>query len=175
VIGASPDIAELEARLRLLYKRARLIRHADLPGPIATPLAFAAAVGCQPMGVAKTLLMAAEHRQTAVEPHRAPPFAAVVLAAPDLADLGAVADTLGAERARLATHRELGLLGLAPGAVSPFWMGHIPVYIDVALLALTTVYVNAGRRGIDVEIAPADLAELTKATVGRLARSPHPR
>ena len=125
---------------------------------------FAEAVGISAERVAKTLLLRVCQRRARV--HR--PHAAVLLAAPDRVDLDAVGAILDADCVRLASRSELqNALGVAPGAVSPFWLGSIPVHLDVSLLAESTVFVGTGAPGIELEIAPADLRDVTRATVGR--------
>lgn len=163
--------ANLDDLLLRLGSRARLVRHADLPGKIDSARQFAEAVGCRAERVAKTLILCAQ-RQRAPVAAPYPLHAAVVLAVTDVADLDVVAASLSGHRPRLASRGELRhLLGTLPGAVSPFWTGAIPVYVDVKLLALDTVFVGGGERGIDIEIAPRDLVEATNATVGPYSRS----
>lgn len=41
---------------------------------------------------------------------------------------------------------------------------------DETVQLLDTVLISAGRRGLSVELAPADLVRLTAAVVGRIAR-----
>jgi Cys-tRNA(Pro)/Cys-tRNA(Cys) deacylase len=42
--------------------------------------------------------------------------------------------------------------------------------VDDSLPTHPTVYVSAGRRGLEIELAPADLIRLTAATLAPLAR-----
>jgi Cys-tRNA(Pro)/Cys-tRNA(Cys) deacylase len=42
--------------------------------------------------------------------------------------------------------------------------------VDETVELWDTVYVSGGRRGLDVEIAPADLVEVTGAIVADVAR-----
>jgi Cys-tRNA(Pro)/Cys-tRNA(Cys) deacylase len=52
------------------------------------------------------------------------------------------------------------------GGISP--LGHksaLPVIVDASALTFSTVYVSAGKRGLQVEIAPEDLIRLASATV----------
>jgi Cys-tRNA(Pro)/Cys-tRNA(Cys) deacylase len=44
--------------------------------------------------------------------------------------------------------------------------------LDAAALALATIFVSAGRRGLQVELAPADLVRITAAVVAPIARAP---
>jgi Cys-tRNA(Pro)/Cys-tRNA(Cys) deacylase len=42
--------------------------------------------------------------------------------------------------------------------------------VDESALAFPTVFVSAGRRGLDLEIAPADLVTATSAVTAAIAR-----
>jgi len=51
--------------------------------------------------------------------------------------------------------------GYMVGGTSPFGMKKIlPVYIEESILALHKIYINAGRRGLLVEMSPADLVRI---------------
>jgi Cys-tRNA(Pro)/Cys-tRNA(Cys) deacylase len=58
------------------------------------------------------------------------------------------------------------------GGISPF--GHksaIPVVADDSVLRFETMFVSGGKRGLQVEIAPADFLSMTKATLSTIAAS----
>jgi Cys-tRNA(Pro)/Cys-tRNA(Cys) deacylase len=167
----SEDASARLERLRLrLGTRVRVVRHADLGREIRSALDFARAVGCAPGQVAKTLLLGAVQVPAEDDPAADRRYAGMVLALPDRVDLGAVAAAFGAAGVQLASRDELRrVLGTAPGAVSPFGMGRIPLTIDDKLMGLPAVYVSGGIPGIDIEIAPADLVEVTRARVGRVS------
>ncbi|PKQ32710.1 MAG: Cys-tRNA(Pro) deacylase [Actinobacteria bacterium HGW-Actinobacteria-2] len=79
---------------------------------------------------------------------------------------------LGAKRAALA---EAGLVtrttGYILGGVSPLGQKvALPTLIDETAELWDTIFVSAGRRGMDIELAPADLARLTGARFADLAR-----
>ena len=72
----------------------------------------------------------------------------------------AMAEPAGAERAT----------GYVVGGISP--LGHrkpLPVLLDASMRDQSTVMVSAGRRGLQVELTPADLARLTGGTFTHLA------
>ncbi|HYB27211.1 MAG TPA: hypothetical protein VEF89_11400 [Solirubrobacteraceae bacterium] len=46
----------------------------------------------------------------------------------------------------------------------------LPTYLDDSATHLDTVFVSAGRRGLEIELAPDDLISLTDATVQKLRR-----
>jgi Cys-tRNA(Pro)/Cys-tRNA(Cys) deacylase len=48
----------------------------------------------------------------------------------------------------------------------------LPVLLDESALAHETIVLNAGRRGLQMELAPGDLLRLTGATTARLAAGP---
>lgn len=168
MIGVSDNPNALEAILLRLGARARAVRHADLGCQIRTAHDFAKAMGCSCNQVAKTLLLRAEHIRTGAAASMEKRFAAFCLALPDRLDLDAVRAILGAAKVRLASRHEMEhMLATGPGAVSPFMMGPIPLYLEESLLGLRTIFVSGGLAGVDIEIAPTELVEVTGAQVGR--------
>jgi Cys-tRNA(Pro)/Cys-tRNA(Cys) deacylase len=60
--------------------------------------------------------------------------------------------------------------GYVLGGISPLGQRRrLPTTVDEAALAWGTILVSAGKRGVQIELAPGDLVELTNATVGRVA------
>ena len=86
-------------------------------------------------------------------------------------DLKALAATVGGKKAVLA---ELAAAeratGYVAGGISPVGQKRrLPVVIDASALKLATMFCSAGRRGLEIEIAPADLVKATGATVAPIA------
>jgi len=168
VIGVSNDLDALVGILLRLGARARAVRHADLGCKILTAHDFVKAMGCSCYQVAKTLLLRAEHFPAGKATSSKKRFAAFCLALPDRLDLDAVLATLGAATVRLASRHEIEhVLATVPGAVSPFMLGPIPLHLDESLLGLRAIFVSGGVPGVDIEIAPAELVDVTRAQVGR--------
>ena len=62
--------------------------------------------------------------------------------------------------------------GYAAGGISPLGQRkQLPTVIDESAVGFDTVYVSAGRRGLELELAPADLLALTGGRPRRIART----
>lgn len=88
-------------------------------------------------------------------------------------DLKALARALGASRAVMAevTAAERAT-GYVAGGISPVGQKRAhPTVLDDSALGFDTVYVSAGRRGLDLGVAPADLVRMTGAVVRQISRS----
>jgi Cys-tRNA(Pro)/Cys-tRNA(Cys) deacylase len=61
--------------------------------------------------------------------------------------------------------------GYVVGGISPLGQRkRLPATIDASVYEWETVLVSAGRRGLQIELAPSDLIALTGARVGELTR-----
>jgi len=82
-------------------------------------------------------------------------------------DLGA----LGKRAAMAPVPRAEKVTGYVAGGISPLGQRReLPTVVDDSALEHATVFVSAGRRGLEIELAPADLVSLTRAQVRRLRR-----
>jgi Cys-tRNA(Pro)/Cys-tRNA(Cys) deacylase len=123
----------------------------------------AEALGIDPAQVFKTLLATVDGRLTVgIVPVQA------------MLDLKALARALGASRAAMADVADAErATGYVAGGISPFGQKRAhPTVVDESALGHETVYVSAGKRGLDVAVAPADLVSVTGATLAPIARSP---
>lgn len=86
-------------------------------------------------------------------------------------DLKGLAAAAGGKRAKMADPAAAQrATGYVLGGISP--LGHrsrLPVVIDATASRFDTVFCSAGRRGLEVELAPADLIRLTGAVVAPIA------
>jgi Cys-tRNA(Pro)/Cys-tRNA(Cys) deacylase len=87
-------------------------------------------------------------------------------------DLKALAAAVGGKKAALADQREAErTTGYVAGGISPLGQKRgLPTYVDASAEALATVHVSAGRRGLEIELAPADLVRAAAATVAPISR-----
>ena len=122
--------------------------------------AAAAALGVPPGRVFKTLVATVDGRLTV----------GVVPVTGSL-DLKALAAAIGAKRAAMAEPAAAErATGYVTGGISPFGQKtRLPLVVDTSATDWPTVYVSGGRRGLQVEVAPADLIGLTGATVAPIS------
>jgi Cys-tRNA(Pro)/Cys-tRNA(Cys) deacylase len=121
----------------------------------------AEAMGVSPERVFKTLVAEVDGALTV----------AVVPVAGSL-DLKALAAAVGGKRAAMAdpTLAER-TTGYVRGGISPLGQRKkLPTELDASATGHATICVSAGRRGLEVELAPLDLAKLTDAVLAPIGR-----
>ncbi|WP_369388657.1 Cys-tRNA(Pro) deacylase [Streptomyces sp. CG1] len=87
-------------------------------------------------------------------------------------DLKALAAAVGGKRATMAdpTLAE-GTTGYVRGGISPLGQRKkLPTVLDGSVETHETICVSAGRRGLEVEVSPGDLAKLTEAVLAPIGR-----
>lgn len=87
-------------------------------------------------------------------------------------DLKALAVATGGRRAEMADPAKAErATGYVVGGISPLGQRKaLPTVIDETVNLFDTVFVSGGKRGLQIEIAPADLILLTRAQVAPLTR-----
>ncbi|MBF6299287.1 Cys-tRNA(Pro) deacylase [Nocardia amamiensis] len=92
-------------------------------------------------------------------------LAVAVLPVPNTLSLKAAAAALGASKASMADKtRAEKTTGYVLGGISPLGQRKpLPTVIDDSALSWDRVLCSAGRRGLEIELAPADLIRLTSA------------
>lgn len=122
-----------------------------------------AALGLDPARVFKTLVADLGGGRSALA-------VAVVPVAGHL-DLKAFATALGAKKAAMADQAAAQRSsGYVLGGISPLGQRTaLPTVVDASALDFPTVFVSAGRRGLQVELAPADLVRVTGAQVAPIS------
>jgi Cys-tRNA(Pro)/Cys-tRNA(Cys) deacylase len=131
------------------------------PGADGYGLEAAAALGADPDRVFKTLLVDVDGS-----------IVVGIVPVSGRLDLKALASAVGGRRAEMAdpalAQRRTGYVvgGISPiGQKTPS-----PTVLDETAELWDTVFVSGGRRGLDVELSPADLVAATSATVAPIAR-----
>jgi Cys-tRNA(Pro)/Cys-tRNA(Cys) deacylase len=120
----------------------------------------AAALGVPPAVVFKTLITEIDGALVV----------AVVPVSGEL-DLKALATVVGGKRAALADRAAAERrTGYVRGGISPLGQRkRLPTVVDASSVDANLMYVSAGRRGLQLSIAPADLIRLTAASTGRIS------
>jgi Cys-tRNA(Pro)/Cys-tRNA(Cys) deacylase len=88
-------------------------------------------------------------------------------------DLKALSHSLGGSRAVMAdVSAAERATGYVAGGISPIGQKRsLPTVLDDSALDHPTIFVSAGRRGLDVELAPADLVAIAEAITAQVGRS----
>ncbi|MDT7789064.1 MAG: Cys-tRNA(Pro)/Cys-tRNA(Cys) deacylase [Pseudonocardiales bacterium] len=86
-------------------------------------------------------------------------------------DLKGLAAALKGKKAKMAVVADAErATGYVAGGISPLGQKkRLPVVVDSSALEFETVFCSAGRRGLEVEIAPAELVRLTGAVVAQIS------
>jgi len=91
-------------------------------------------------------------------------------------DLKALAAASGGKKAAMAQVAAAErATGYVTGGISPVGQRkRLPVVLDESAMRFATVFCSAGRRGLEIEIAPADLVRATGAKVASIGRTLNP-
>jgi Cys-tRNA(Pro)/Cys-tRNA(Cys) deacylase len=124
-------------------------------------LEAAQALGLDPAQVFKTLLADVDGALTVA-----------VVPVDRTLDLKALAGAVGGKRATMADPAAAErATGYVVGGISPLGQRRrLATVVDVSALDFATVLVSAGRRGLDVELAPGDLVRLTGGVTAAISR-----
>ena len=120
-------------------------------------------LGVDPRRVFKTLLVKLDGRQLGV---------GIVPVCGQL-DLKALAAAAGVRKAVMAEVAEAErATGYRVGGISPLGQKRrLPIFLDTSAEGFETVFVSAGRRGLEIELMPVDLASLCQAKIHPIART----
>jgi len=117
-------------------------------------------LGIPPERVFKTLVVRLDGRELAVG----------VIPVDSMLSMKAIAKAAGAKKAEMASQADVERsTGYVLGGVSPLGQKkRLRTFIDVSAEVFETVFVSAGKRGLDMEIAPGDLRALCGGTFAPL-------
>lgn len=130
------------------------------PGADRVGLQAAQALGVEPGRVYKTLLALLDGK----------PVCAVIAGDREVA-MKRLAAALGGKAAGMMPPPDAErLTGYRVGGISPFGQKRrVPVVIDAAALEHERIFVNGGRRGLQVQLDPAELVRVLAATVAAIS------
>jgi Cys-tRNA(Pro)/Cys-tRNA(Cys) deacylase len=122
----------------------------------------AAALGLREEQVFKTLVVSVDGA-----------LAVAIVPVANRLDLKAIAAAVGGKKATLAdpalAERRTGYV---VGGISPVGQKTaLRTVVDESALSYASIFVSGGRRGFDIEVAPADLVRVTSATAAPIARA----
>ncbi|WP_263090718.1 Cys-tRNA(Pro) deacylase [Curtobacterium sp. RIT-PI-V] len=122
----------------------------------------AAALGLREEQVFKTLVVSVDGA-----------LAVAIVPVANRLDLKAIAAAVGGKKATLADPALAEKrTGYVVGGISPVGQkSRIRTVLDESALGYDSIFVSGGRRGFDIEVAPADLARVTEAISAAIART----
>jgi Cys-tRNA(Pro)/Cys-tRNA(Cys) deacylase len=156
--GGGTRATEALTSLRIAHT---LHRYRHDPRHPSYGLEAAQALGVPPDRVFKTLVADVDGQLTV----------AVVPVAGTL-DLKALAAAAGGKKAAMADPAQAERAsGYVTGGIAPIGLRRpLPVVVDETALGYATVYCSAGQRGLEIELAPADLVAAAGASTAPIAR-----
>ena len=118
-------------------------------------------LGVSPAQVFKTLVVSLDGKQLAVG----------IVPVDCQLGLKQIAKAAGAKKAAMAAPEAVERsTGYVLGGVSPLGQKkRLPTFIDASAKAWPTLYVSAGRRGLEIELSPDDLAALSQGQFAALS------
>ena len=122
----------------------------------------ARALGIAPERVFKTLVVELSDKSLAI----------AIIPVAERLDLKALASALGTKRATMAEPAAAErATGYVRGGISPLGQRRrLPFALDETAFGFDRIHVSGGRRGLEICLAPKDLAKLVSAAVARLTR-----
>ncbi|MBC8210252.1 MAG: Cys-tRNA(Pro) deacylase [Gammaproteobacteria bacterium] len=119
-------------------------------------------LGIAPQQVFKTLVLWLEPKN----------FAVALIPVGSQLSMKRLAKAAGAKKAAMAERQDVErVTGYVLGGVSPLGQKtRLKTLIDQSAAGFSTIYVSAGRRGLEIELAPQDLQQLTAAQFAELCQ-----
>jgi Cys-tRNA(Pro)/Cys-tRNA(Cys) deacylase len=132
------------------------------PAAASYGLEAAEKLGLLPQQVFKTLVLSLDSKQLAV----------AILPVDQLLSMKQLAKALGAKKADMANAADvMRSTGYVLGGVSPLGQKKLlPTVIDSSAQQFATIYVSAGRRGLEIELSATDLCQLLNAQFAPLCQ-----
>ena len=136
--------------------------YAHDPSSESYGLEAAEKLGADELRVFKTLVVSLDGRALAVG----------VLPVSAMLGMKRIARAAGAKKASMAAPAEVErVTGYVLGGVSPLGQKkRLRTFIDASASAFQTIFVSAGRRGLEIELSPHDLKTLTGASFAEIAQ-----
>ena len=155
------DVARRAGVVHAVHEYAHDARAPMREGGRGYALEAVEALGVEAARVFKTIVVSVDGR-----------LGLVLVPADAEVDLKAVADALGGRRASIAVPAQAEkATGYVLGGISPLGTRRpLPTVVDISAAGFPTIHVSAGRRGLEIELAAADLVALAKGSMAPVAR-----
>ncbi|MEH6581503.1 MAG: Cys-tRNA(Pro) deacylase [Halioglobus sp.] len=140
----------------------RVHEYAHDPASESYGLEAAEKIGLSKDRVFKTLVVSLDHKELVVG----------VIPVSSMLSMKLIAKSAGAKKASMADKLDVERsTGYVLGGVSPLGQKkRLKTFIDSSANKYPTVYVSAGRRGLEIELSPADLQSLTNGVLTEICQ-----
>ncbi|MEM9612922.1 MAG: Cys-tRNA(Pro) deacylase [Actinomycetota bacterium] len=161
--GVGPRLIAVTPAVKLLEKRRvghRVLTYDHEPDGTAYGDEAVEALGLDAASVFKTLVATVDGAHVVA-----------VVPVADKLDLKALARAAKGKKAAMADAGDAErLTGYVVGGISPLGQRkRLPTFIDTSAQTQEHIHVSAGKRGVEIAVAPADLASLANATFAPIA------
>jgi Cys-tRNA(Pro)/Cys-tRNA(Cys) deacylase len=140
-----------------------LHEYAHNPAHESYGLEAATALGVAPARVFKTLVARIDGAR----------FVVAIVPVERFLDLRTLAGAVGGKKAAMAEASDAErVTGYVVGGISPLGQKKpLPAVLDESALAFDSIYVSAGRRGLEIELSPHDLMKLSGARAAAIGKT----
>ncbi|HHY07314.1 MAG: Cys-tRNA(Pro) deacylase [Lawsonella sp.] len=123
-------------------------------------------LGISPLQIYKTLVIELHQQRSGQQSD----LAVAIIPVPAKLDLKKTARQFGAKKATMARIKDAETTtGYVAGGISPFGQRRpLPTLLDTSALQWEKIYVSAGKRGWDIEVAPTDLMQIIACETANL-------
>ncbi len=135
--------------------------HSSFVQEIRSPQAFANALGYDVRRITKSLFVRSRPGDAR---------AMIVCPVDKKVNFAAVAAELQCKKLEIASNSQLqDEVGYPPNGVSPLGLDGTPVFMDASLFDCPTILIGSGEKGVELELSPSDLRQVTGASMLSLA------
>lgn len=152
---------KVKKRLKIATFDYKELKHSDFNVAIKSPLDFANALGYKLERISKSVFLKAKSSNK---------FIIAICSINKKIDLKKLAELANVNKLEVASRQDLEVLvDYPPNGVTAIGISdNIIIFMDEGLMEFETILTGAGESGVEIELTPRDLAEITSASITNL-------